>query len=78
VADTIGLNDLTWFHKAGHVHSDQLYLIERLRRVAMFDDPKTFTKQWSAFRYLYLRPNWDLEEEILCDDKFLGKHIPLR
>jgi hypothetical protein len=86
VADTIGLNDLTWFDKAGHVHSDQLHLIERLQRVApdklrldiTFDDPKTFTKQWSAFRYFYLRPNWDLEEEILCDDKFLGKPIPLR
>jgi hypothetical protein len=86
VADTIGLNDLTWFDKAGHVHSDQLHLIERLQRVApdklrldiTFDDPKTFTKQWTAFRYFYLKPNWDIEEEILCDDKFIGKPIPLR
>ena len=65
---------------------DTLHLIERYTRIApdkidyqfTVDDPKTFTKQWSAFRYFYLRPNWDLEEEILCDDKFLGKHIPLR
>ena len=86
VADTIGLNDLTWFDKAGHVHSDQLHLIERLRKVApdklrldiTFDDPKTFTKQWSAFRYFYLKPKWEIEEEILCEDKFLGKPIPLR
>jgi hypothetical protein len=86
VADTIGLNDLTWFDKAGHVHSDQLHLVERLRRVEpgklrldiTFDDPKTFTKTWSAFRYFYLRPDWELDEEILCDDKFLGRSIPLR
>jgi hypothetical protein len=86
VTDTIGLNDQTWFDKAGHVHSDQLHLIEKLTRVEpgklllnlTFDDPKTFTQQWTAFRYFYLRPNWDLEEEILCEDKFLGKEIPLR
>jgi hypothetical protein len=86
VADTIGLNDLTWFDKAGHVHSDQLHLIERLHRVEpgklrldiTFDDPKAFTKTWSAFRYFYLKPDWNLEEEILCEDNFLGKPVPLR
>lgn len=86
VADTIGLNDLTWFDKAGHVHSDQLHLIERFRRVEAgklrvdmtFDDPKAFTKTWSAFRYFYLEPKWELEEEILCEDKFLGRVVPLR
>ena len=86
VADTIGLNDLTWLDKAGHVHSDQLHLIEKLQRVApdklrldiTFDDPKTFTKPWSAFRYFYLKPDWQIEEEILCEDNFIGKPIPLR
>ena len=86
VADTIGLNDLTWLDKAGHVHSDQLHLIERLTRVApdklrldiTFDDPKTFTMPWSAFRYFYLKPNWEIEEEILCEDRLVGHPIPLR
>jgi len=86
VVDTIGLNDLTWLDKAGHIHSDALHLIERLRRVApdklllniTFDDSKTFTKPWTAFRNFYLKPNWELEEEILCEDKFLGKPIPLQ
>ena len=86
VADTIGLNDLTWFDKAGHVHSDQLHLIERLKRVepgklrldVTFDDPKAFTQTWSAFRYFYLKPDWELDEEILCEDKFLGRVVPLR
>jgi len=85
VADTIGLNDLTWFDKAGHVHSDQLHLVERFKRVEpgrlrldiTFDDPKAFTNTWSAFRYFYSVP-WELDEEILCEDKFLGKVVPLR
>jgi hypothetical protein len=84
VADTIGLNDLTWLDKAGHVHSDQLHLIERLQRVApdkmrldiTVDDPKTFTKPWTAFK-TFKRTNYELEEEILCEDKFLGRTIPL-
>jgi hypothetical protein len=86
VVDTIGLNDLTWLDKAGHVHSDQLHLIERLQRTApdklhldiTFDDPKTFTKPWSAKKTFQLKPNMELEEEILCEDKFLGKMVPLR
>jgi hypothetical protein len=86
VADTIGLNDLTWLDKAGHVHSDQLHLTERLRRIGQdrlelditFDDPKTFTMPWTARKIFQLKPNWDLEEEILCEDKFLGKTVPLR
>jgi hypothetical protein len=86
VADTIGLNDLTWLDKAGHVHSEELHLIERLQRVApdklalniTFDDPKTFTTAWSARKTFQLRSNLELEEEILCEDKFLGKTVPLR
>jgi len=85
VADTIGLNDLTWFDKAGHVHSDALHVVERFQRVRptnllvtmTFDDPKTFTTPWGAFRNFYLEPTWELEEEILCEDKFLGKQVPL-
>jgi hypothetical protein len=86
VADTVGLNDLTWLDHAGHVHSDQLHLIEKLDRPApdklvlhiTFDDPKTFTKQWTAVKNFQLRPNWELEEEILCEDKFIQHSIPLR
>jgi len=86
VADTVGLNDLAWLDNAGHVHSDELHLVERLRRVEpgklrldiTFDDPKAFTQPWTAFRYFYLKPNWELEEDILCEDRFLGKTVPLQ
>jgi hypothetical protein len=85
VVDTIGLNDKTWLDYAGHVHSDQLHLIERLTRVGdrmtleiTFDDPKAFTEPWSGRVFYMLRPDWDLEEEVACEDRFLGRTIPLR
>jgi hypothetical protein len=85
VVDTIGLNDLTWLDKAGHVHSDQLHLIERLQRVndklslnITFDDPKTFTMPWSARKNFVLRPTWEIEEAPTCGDEFVGRGVPLR
>ena len=85
VVDTIGLNDLTWLDKAGHVHSDQLHLIERLQRVEdklflniTFDDPKTFTMPWSARKTFALRPTWEIEEAPTCGDELVGKGVPLR
>ena len=84
VVDTIGLNDLTWLDKAGHVHSDALHLIERFQRTndklwltITFDDPKAFTMPWTARKMFQLKPNWDLEEGVLCEDRYLGRSIPL-
>jgi hypothetical protein len=86
VVDTIGLNDLTWLDKAGHVHSDQLHLIERLQRVEpdkmvvtiTFDDPKTFTMPWTAHKTYRFEPDWEIEEAPSCGDELVGKGIPLR
>jgi hypothetical protein len=85
VIDTIGVNDLTWLDKSGHVHSDQLHLIERLQRVndklslaITFDDPKAFTMPWSARKNFVLKPGWELEEAPTCGDEFVGAGVPLR
>jgi hypothetical protein len=85
VVDTIGMNDLTWLDKAGHVHSDELHLIERLQRVGdklffniTFDDPKAFTTQWTARKTFQLKPHWELEEVVLCEDKYMGKSLPAK
>jgi hypothetical protein len=85
VVDTIGLNDKTWLDYAGHVHSDQLHLIEKFTRVGdkmtlniTFDDPKAFTEPWSTRINYELKPTWDLEEHVACEDRFLGRTIPLR
>ncbi len=56
VIDTIGLNDKTWLDQAGHPHSDALHVIERFRRLdherlelsVTIDDPKAYTKTFSA------------------------------
>jgi hypothetical protein len=85
VVDTIGLNDLTWLDYAGHVHSDQLHLIEKLTRDGdrltmeiTFDDPKAFTMPWTARMFYVIKPGWELEEQVACEDHFVGKPIPLR
>ena len=56
VVDTIGLSDRTVLDVPGTPHSDQLHVVERFRRVAKdrlevsvtLDDPKTFTRPWTA------------------------------
>src|SRR5262249_13563989 len=52
VVDVTGLNDKTWFDRAGNFHSDALHVVERYSRIdantlkyeAVVDDPKTFTR----------------------------------
>ena len=56
VIDTIGFNDKTWLDQTGHPHSDALHLIERIRLLdhdklelsVTIDDPKAYTKSFSA------------------------------
>jgi hypothetical protein len=85
VADTIGLNDLTWLDRAGHVHSDVLHLVERLQRAGdklllniTFGDPKAYTMPFTAQKTYQLKPKWELEEAITYEDKILGRTAPLQ
>jgi hypothetical protein len=76
VADTVNFNDKTWLDRVGHPHSNSLHLIERIRRPNHFhltdditvDDPKAYTKPWSAHLDFLLRPKWTLEE-LFCEDQ---------
>jgi hypothetical protein len=80
VVDTINFNDRTWIDRIGHPHSDQLHVIERFRRTdhdhlvddITIDDPKAYTKPWSAHLEFKLRP-WKLTEQF-CEDgeSFMG------
>jgi hypothetical protein len=80
VVDTNNFNDRTWIDRIGHPHSDQLHVIERFRRTAQdhlvdditIDDPKAYTKPWTARLEFKLRP-WKLTEQF-CEDgeTFLG------
>jgi hypothetical protein len=63
VVEVTGLNDQTWFDRAGNFHSDALRVVERYTRTsrdvidyeATVDDPKVFTRPWKMRMALYRR-----------------------
>jgi hypothetical protein len=63
VVDVTGLNDKTWFDRAGNFHSDALHVVERwtpagpdvLQYEATIEDPKVFTRPWKMSFQLYRR-----------------------
>ena len=77
LVDTIGLNGKMWLDRVGHPDSDQMHIVERIRRVNdktlqvdfTFDDPKSYVKPWTAFMRFQLRPDWDIAEHV-CEDNF--------
>jgi hypothetical protein len=76
VAETIGFNDKSWLDDPGHPHSEEMRVTERFRRPNFgrmevqitFDDPKTYTKPWSATIPFALLPDTDLIESI-CENE---------
>src|SRR6059036_284652 len=75
VVETAGTDERTWLDNAGDPHSDQLRVVERYHRLnqttlelsVSLDDPKTYTKPWTARDKLPLRlipPGTDLMEMI--------------
>ena len=63
VIDVTGLNDQTWFDRAGNFHSDKLHVIERytpsgadvIQYEATIEDPNTFLRAWKISMPLYRR-----------------------
>lgn len=63
VIDVTGLNESTWFDRAGNYHSEALHVVERYTRTgpdhlqyeATIDDPKVFTRPWKISMPLYRR-----------------------
>ena len=61
VVDVTGLDERTWFDRAGNFHSDALHVIERytplgpdiLSYEATIDDPKVFSRSWKIAMPLY-------------------------
>jgi hypothetical protein len=72
VVDVTGLNEYTWFDRAGNFHSDAMHVTERwtpsgpnyLLYEATIDDPKVFTRPWKMSFPIYRRiePNLQLIE----------------
>lgn len=63
VVDVTGLNDRTWFDRAGNFHSDGLHVVERytprgadaLNYEATIEDPQVFTRPWKMAMPIYRR-----------------------
>ena len=76
IVDTIGFNEKTNLDTVGHPHSDALHIVERVRLVdhdhlvddLTIDDPKAYTKPWTAHLDFLLKPNWTLGEQF-CEDE---------
>lgn len=76
VVEVTGLNDETWFDRAGNFHSDALHVTERYTRVdsahiqyeATIEDPKVFTRPWTIRMPLYrlMEPNAQLLNAANC------------
>jgi hypothetical protein len=63
VVDVTGLNEQTWFDRAGNYHSDALHVVERytpkgtdvLLYEATIEDPNVFSRPWKISLPLYRR-----------------------
>ena len=68
VVEVTGLNDQTWFDRAGNHHSNQMRVVERYTLIsqnhiqyeATIEDPTVFTRPWTISMPLYRR----LEEHV--------------
>ena len=86
VVDTTNLEDLTWLDTVGHVHSNEIHIIERIHRVGAnalqidfsFDDPKAYTKPWNGERVFdkLSGDKAEILEMITCQDHLEYDHIP--
>lgn len=82
VVDTIGFNDTSWLDIGGYFHSENMRVIERLRRQgdmlswqATVEDPDVLVKPWTMnARQLRLNPNPKalLEETLPCSERDLS------
>jgi hypothetical protein len=85
VVDTKGYNDQTWLDDAGHPHTDALHTTERFRRrdfghlelQVTIDDPKAYTKPWTATIQLNYMPDTEMIED-LCDNEKDARHAVVK
>jgi hypothetical protein len=83
VVDSTGFNDQTWLDDGGHPHSDALHVVERFRRTAFgrmeleitIDDPKMYTKAWTAKVPYMLVPDTELIEYVCENEKDLAHMV---
>jgi len=83
VVQTMGFNDQSWLDDYGTPHSDALRTTERFRRIDFghmeiaftFDDPKAYTRPWSATVKFDLRADTELLDH-QCDNEKWSSRKP--
>lgn len=79
VIDTVGFNNITWLDHAGLPHSEDLHIVERIRRADhntlvddfTIDDSKAYTKSWTASQTYHLKPGWEIAEYVCDNNKYV-------
>jgi hypothetical protein len=82
VVETVGITDRHWLDDSGYPHSDALKITERIRRSDFgrmdieftFDDPKAYTKPWTAKVAFDLMPDTELLEYV-CENERDAPHM---
>lgn len=82
VVETTGFNEESWLDDGGHPHSDALHVTERFRRSNFgnmdiqftIDDPKAYTKPWTATVRFQLLADTELIENI-CENEKDAAHL---
>jgi hypothetical protein len=77
VVETVNFNNRTWVDRRGLPHSEQLRVVERIRRDSdselvidiMVEDPIAYTEPWSARRFFRSADDWRLEESVCLDNQ---------
>ena len=80
VVDSVGFKDSSWLDPIGHPHTEDLHMIERIRRTDpqtlvfhfTFDDPKAYTKPWDGELTFKLKPDAIMTETIYTISDELG------
>jgi hypothetical protein len=79
VVDTVGFNTITWMDHVGLPHTGALHVVERIRRVDhntliddfTIEDPKAYTKKWTASQTYILKPGWEIAEYVCDNNKYV-------
>jgi hypothetical protein len=85
VLETISLDERTWIHGNGWFHSDQVRVIERLRRPSRnyleyqytIDDPNVLTRPWTSAWRTYSLGSEDLTENFCTNNENVDQLIKL-
>ncbi len=76
VVDSVGYNEKFWFLSGGLPHTEALHLTERFTRADLatlkydvtIDDPRTYTKPWTAHWTMRWMANEEIQE-FFCEEK---------